>query len=75
VTKPQGKVRVVSGSVYDVAVDLRTNSKTFGHWFGLELSAENKLQLWIPPGFGHAFLTLKDNTELLYKTTEFYFQN
>jgi dTDP-4-dehydrorhamnose 3,5-epimerase len=74
IIKPQGKlVRVVSGSVYDVAVDLRSNSKTFGHWFGVELSAENKLQLWIPPGFGHAFLSLKDNTEFLYKTTEFYF--
>lgn len=69
----QGKlVRVVSGSVYDVAVDLRRSSKTFGKWVGVELSAENQKQLWIPEGFGHAFLTLSDSAEFLYKTTDYY---
>jgi dTDP-4-dehydrorhamnose 3,5-epimerase len=69
----QGKlVRVVSGSVYDVAVDLRRSSKTFGQWVGVELSADNKKQLWIPDGFGHAFLTLSESAEFLYKTTDYY---
>lgn len=70
---PQGKlVRVVSGAVFDVAVDLRRSSETFGRWVGYELSAENKRQAWIPPGFAHGFLSLQEGTELLYKCTDFY---
>jgi len=70
---PQGKlVRVIKGRVYDVAVDLRKESSTFGKWFGIELSEENKLMLYIPEGFGHAFLTLEDDTEFMYKTTNVY---
>lgn len=69
----QGKlVRVVVGAAYDVAVDLRRHSPTFGQWAGIELSAENRLQLWIPPGFAHGFLALADGTEFLYKTTDFW---
>lgn len=73
VVKPQGKlVRVVSGAVFDVAVDLRRSSPSFGRWVGIELSAENKRQLWVPPGFGHAFLVLSDYADFLYKTTEYW---
>jgi dTDP-4-dehydrorhamnose 3,5-epimerase len=72
-TQPQGKlVRVVSGSVFDVAVDLRQSSPNFGRWTGVELSADSKRMLWIPPGFGHGFLTLADDTDFLYKCTAFY---
>jgi len=71
--KAQGKlVRVVQGEVFDVAVDLRKNSKTFGQWVGELLSAENKKQMWVPPGFAHGFLTLSDTAEFLYKTTDYY---
>lgn len=73
VVKPQGKlVRVVSGAVFDVAVDLRRSSPSFGRWVGIELSAENKRQLWVPPGFGHAFLVLSDYADFLYKTTGYW---
>jgi dTDP-4-dehydrorhamnose 3,5-epimerase len=73
VRQPQGKlVRVTAGSVFDVAVDLRRSSPTFGQWYGLELSAENKRQLWIPPGFGHGFAVTGEFAEFLYKTTDYY---
>lgn len=69
----QGKlVRVARGVVFDVAVDLRQTSKTFGQWVGVELSAENKKQLWIPEGFAHGFLVLSDEAEFLYKTTDYW---
>ncbi len=71
--KTQGKlVRVVSGSVYDVVVDLRKNSPTYSKWIGLELSAENHKQLWIPAGLAHGFLVLSPTAEFLYKTTDYY---
>lgn len=71
--KAQGKlVRVVAGEVFDVAVDIRRGSPTFGKWVGAILSAQNKKQLWIPPGFAHGFVTLSDDAEFLYKTTDFY---
>lgn len=70
---PQGKlVRVARGRVWDVAVDIRKNSATFGKWVGVELSAANHRQLWIPEGFAHGFLSLEDGTEFLYKTTDVY---
>lgn len=69
----QGKlVRVIKGAVYDVAVDLRKDSSTFGKWYGLELSAKNKRMFFIPKGFAHGFLTLEDETEFTYKCTDFY---
>jgi dTDP-4-dehydrorhamnose 3,5-epimerase len=71
--KTQGKlVRVVSGAVYDVAVDLRKSSPSFGKWVGVELSADNHKQLWIPAGFAHGFLVLSPTAEFLYKTTDYY---
>jgi dTDP-4-dehydrorhamnose 3,5-epimerase len=70
---PQGKlVRVTEGVVFDVAVDIRKNSTTFGRWFGTELTGENRRQLWIPPGFAHGFLVLSDWAEVLYKASGFY---
>ncbi len=69
----QGKlVRVCRGAVFDVTVDLRQSSKTYGQWVGVELSAENKKQLWIPEGFAHGFLVLSDEAEFLYKTTDYW---
>ncbi|EKO3967574.1 dTDP-4-dehydrorhamnose 3,5-epimerase [Vibrio fluvialis] len=69
----QGKlVRVIRGSVFDVAVDLRSGSKTYGKWFGVELSEKNKKQMWIPKGFAHGFLALEDGTEFLYKCDDYY---
>jgi dTDP-4-dehydrorhamnose 3,5-epimerase len=71
VVKPQGKlVRVAAGRVFDIAVDLRRSSPRFGRWVGMELSDRNHHQLWVPPGFGHAFLVLSDSADFLYKTTE-----
>ena len=73
VVKPQGKlVRAVSGAVFDVAVDLRRSSKRFGQWVGVELTADNKRQMWIPPGFAHGFLVLSEFADFLYKTTEYW---
>ncbi len=73
VRNPQAKlVRVVRGEVFDVSVDLRRTSPTFGRWFGLHLSAANKLQIYIPSGFGHGFLALSDVAEMLYKASDFY---
>jgi|SRR5882672_1899759 len=73
VVKPQGKlVRVVAGIVFDVAVDLRRSSPNFGRWVGVELSADSKCQVWIPPGFGHAFLVRSEHADFLYKTTEYW---
>lgn len=73
VQQAQGKlVRVVSGEVFDVAVDIRRSSPTFGQWVGQHLSGENKKQMWIPPGFAHGFLVLSESAEFLYKTTDFY---
>lgn len=73
IQQAQGKlVRVTEGSVFDVAVDLRKSSPTFGQWFGTELSAENKRQLWIPPGFAHGFVVTSDVAAFLYKTTDYW---
>jgi len=71
--RAQGKlVRVVSGEIYDVAVDLRRSSPSYGQWFGLRLSAQDHRQLWIPPGCAHGFLVLSDIVDMLYKTTDYY---
>jgi dTDP-4-dehydrorhamnose 3,5-epimerase len=71
--QPQGKlVRVVRGAVYDVAVDIRPASPTFGKWFGLELNEHDNRQLWVPPGLAHGFLVLSDSADFLYKTTDYY---
>ena len=69
----QGKlVRVVAGAVFDVAVDIRKSSPTFGHWVGVVLSAENNRQLWVPPGFAHGFMVTSESAEFLYKTTDYW---
>lgn len=71
---PQGKlVRVVQGAVFDVAVDLRKSSPTFGKWVGVNLSADNHRQLWVPPGFAHGFVVLSESAEFLYKTTDYWY--
>jgi dTDP-4-dehydrorhamnose 3,5-epimerase len=73
IRQPQGKlVRVIAGSVFDVAVDLRKSSPTFGRWFGTELSAQNNKQMWIPVGFAHGFAVLSESAEFLYKTTDYW---
>lgn len=73
ISQAQGKlVRVVAGEVFDVAVDIRKSSATFGQWFGVVLSGENKRQLWIPPGFAHGFVVTSDSAEFLYKTTDYW---
>lgn len=73
IQQPQGKlVRVVAGEVFDVAVDIRKSSPTFGRWVGVVLSAENKRQLWVPPGFAHGFVVTSESAEFLYKTTDYW---
>jgi dTDP-4-dehydrorhamnose 3,5-epimerase len=73
VKRPQGKlVRVIAGAAFDVAVDIRRSSPGFGKWVGVELSADNRKTLWIPPGFAHGFLALSDGCEFFYKATDFY---
>ena len=73
VNQPQGKlVRVVRGSVFDVAVDFRPESSTFGHWVGVELTEDNHKQLWVPPGLAHGFMVLSDSADFVYKTTDYY---
>ena len=73
IKQPQGKLlRVIAGEIYDVAVDLRKHSPTFGRWVGITLSAQDKRQIWIPPGFAHGFLVTSESAEVLYKTTEYY---
>lgn len=73
IKSPQGKlVRVVKGSVFDVAVDVRRSSPTFGQWVGVELSEENKRLFWVPPGFAHGFVVMSDSADFLYKTTDYY---
>jgi dTDP-4-dehydrorhamnose 3,5-epimerase len=73
IKQPQGKlVRVIQGEIFDVAVDLRRSSKTFGQWVGETLSSTNKRQLWVPEGFAHGFLVVSETAEVLYKTTDYY---
>ncbi len=73
IQQPQGKlVRVVRGSVFDVAVDIRKSSPNFGRWVGVELTEDNHRQLWVPPGFAHGFLVTSESAEFLYKTTDYY---
>ena len=73
IQQPQGKlVRVVRGTVFDVAVDIRKSSPTFGQWVGAELSEDNQHQLWVPPGFAHGFVVLSESADFLYKTTDYY---
>jgi dTDP-4-dehydrorhamnose 3,5-epimerase len=73
INKPQGKlITTVKGEIFDVAVDIRQSSKTFGQWFGINLSEENKKEIWIPPGFAHGFYTLTPWAEIVYRTTEHY---
>lgn len=73
IEQPQGKlVRVTAGAIFDVAVDLRSGSATFGRWVGVELSADNFRQIWVPPGFAHGFLVLSASADVLYKTTDYY---
>jgi dTDP-4-dehydrorhamnose 3,5-epimerase len=73
IEQPQGKlVRVTAGAIFDVAVDLRSGSATFGRWVGVELSAANFRQIWVPPGFAHGFLVLGESADVLYKTTDYY---
>lgn len=73
IQKPQGKlVRVIEGTIFDVAVDIRRNSPTFGNWVGLELSADNKRQLWVPPDFAHGFIVVSEVAQVLYKATGYY---
>jgi dTDP-4-dehydrorhamnose 3,5-epimerase len=75
IDQPQGKlVRVIAGEVFDVAVDIRKSSPTFGRWVGARLSAENRLQMWIPPGFAHGFVVISDTADFLYKTTDYWAQ-
>jgi len=73
IRQPQGKlVRVIAGEVFDVAVDIRKSSPTFGRWVGVTLSADNKYQVWVPPGFAHGFVVTSESAELLYKTTDYW---
>ena len=73
IQQPQGKlVRVIAGEVFDVAVDIRKSSPTFGRWVGVTLSADNKRQLWVPPGFAHGFVVTSESAEFLYKTTDYW---
>ncbi|MFP5391604.1 MAG: dTDP-4-dehydrorhamnose 3,5-epimerase [Gammaproteobacteria bacterium] len=73
IRQPQGKlVRVIAGSIFDVVVDMRASSPFFGRWVGTELSADNRRQLWVPPGFAHGFVVTSDSAECLYKTTDYW---
>jgi dTDP-4-dehydrorhamnose 3,5-epimerase len=73
ISQPQGKlVRITSGRVFDVAVDMRKSSPRFGQWVGVELSEQNHRQLWVPPGFAHGFVVLSESADFLYKTTDYY---